>query len=218
MNHKTALTILLITLALSVAFASVASASNMSPTLLDVQHAGKLERLTTSIPLIAATGICNNSSHPLDQPTRLEIYNYIKNTPGIHFRGICDGLKLSVGVVQYQIQVLERNGLITSYNDGQNKRFFQVGVFTGQEMALISLTRHQTAAQILAFLSHNPSTLHRDIAASLGISSQALTWQMNHLKKAGLINAEQESINVKYTLTDINMVKFALNLTGTQQN
>ncbi len=213
MDKKTALAILLVALFLSVAFTASATTQTMQLPLGDMQQVEKIEQLTVVVPVAVGAGVHGNPSL-LDQPTRLEINNYIKSNPGTHFRGICDGLGLSVGVVQYHLYVLEGGGYITSISDGQNKRFFQAGAFTQQEVALISLARHQTAADILTLLSQNPSMLHRDIAASLGISSQALTWQMNQLKKAGLINAEKEGVNVRYSLTDVEAVKVALDLTS----
>ena len=145
-------------------------------------------------------GLHGNSTPPLNQPTRLEIYTFVKNNPGVHFRGVCDGLGLSVGVVQYHLSVLEQAGLITVHFDGQNKRYFEAKTYTAAEVTLISLLRHETAAKILTLIAQNGAVLHRDIAQSLGISSQALTWQMNQLKKTGLINAEKEGVNVKYSL------------------
>jgi predicted transcriptional regulator len=59
-------------------------------------------------------------------------------------------------------------------------------------MRLISLFKHETTAKILTILLQNGSAFHRDMAHSLGVSSQALTWQMNQLKKTGLINAEKQ--------------------------
>ena len=132
----------------------------------------------------------------------------------MHFRGICDALGLSVGVVQYHLSVLEHAGLISAYSDGQNKRYFEADVFTQSDMNLISLVRHETAAKILTILSQSPSALHRDIACSLGISSQALSWQMNQLKKTGLITAEKAGVNVNYSLNDVNTVKLILHLTN----
>ena len=116
------------------------------------------------------------------------------------------------------LSVLERAGFITGYSDGQNKRYFEASVFTQSDMKLISLVRHETAAKILTILSQNPSVLHRDIACSLGVSSQALTWQMNQLKKTGLINAEEAGVNVKYSLNDANAIKLILNLTSNTKN
>jgi predicted transcriptional regulator len=81
-------------------------------------------------------------------------------------------------------------------------------------MKLISLVRHDTTAKILTTLSQNSSALHKDIARSVGVSSQALTWQMNQLKKTGLINTEKAGINVKYSLNDANVIKLILNLTN----
>jgi predicted transcriptional regulator len=81
-------------------------------------------------------------------------------------------------------------------------------------MKLISLVRHQTAAQILTILSQSGSAVHKDIAHSLGISSQALTWQMNQLKKAGLVTAEKTGVNVNYNLNGANAIRHILNLTG----
>lgn len=217
MDQKTALTILLVALVLSVGVTAVSASSDVQPAFIELQQQAKgLEKFAVSVPLVIGVGLHNNSNL-LDQPTRIEVNSYIQNNPGIHFRGICSGLGLSVGVVQYHLYVLEKAGYITSYSDGQNKRYFQADLFTQQEMALVSLARHPTACEILKLLYKNPSLLHRDLAAGLGISPQALTWHMNQIKNTGLINAEKESVNVRYSLTDVNMVNFALNLTGTQQ-
>jgi predicted transcriptional regulator len=214
LEQKTALTVLLVALVLSVGVTAASASSDVQPAFVDLQQqADKLEKLAVQVPFVIGVGLHNNSNL-LDQPTRIEINSYIQKNPGIHFRGICDGLGLSVGVVQYHLYVLEKGGCITSYSDGQNKRYFQADTFTQQEKALVSLARHSTAGEILKLLSQNPSILHRDIAACLSVSSQALTWQMNQLKEAGLINAEKESVNVRYSLTNLDMVKFALSLAG----
>lgn len=199
------------TLVVFAAFFTVAYAQTIQPSFSDVSHVSDPKGLAISVPLVIGTGYQGNSSL-LDQPTRHQIYDFIKANPGMHFRGICESLDLSVGVVQYHLYTLERGGCIVSFNDGQNKRFFQAGMFTQQEMKLVSLARHPTAAQILTMLTENSTMLHRDIALNLGVSSQALTWQMNQLKKADLIYAQKESVNVKYALTCPQAVKSALGL------
>jgi predicted transcriptional regulator len=214
LNRKAALAILLTALTLSICFAAVANTTNIFHSLGEVQHVDNLQRLTVSVPIVILAGLHSNSNPTLNQQTRLEINNFVKSNPGVHFRGICDSLDLSVGVVQYHLSVLEHAGFVTSYRDGQNKRFFEASVFTQTDMKLISLVRHETAAKILTILSQNPSALHRDIASSLGISSQALTWQMNQLKKTDVVNAEKAGINVRYSLNDTNTIRLVLNLTG----
>ena len=142
-----------------------------------------LHKLSISVPIVVGAGLTGNSTPVLDQPARLEINNFVKNNPGVHFRGICDGLALSIGVVQYHLDVLERVGLITCHTDGQSKRYFENGFFTKTDMTLISLVKHETTAKILTILSQKGSTFHKDIAQNLSVSFQALTWQMNQLKK-----------------------------------
>jgi predicted transcriptional regulator len=212
LNRKSALTILLTMLMVSICFIPVASAvpNNF---LLSGTQTNNLHQLSGSIPIALVAGLQGNPSDCLSQPTRLEIYNYIKDNPGIHFRGICDSLGLSVGVVQYHLSVLENAGLIVSYADGQNLRYFESGMYTNSQMKLISLMRHETTAQILTILAQKGSALHKDVACELGLSSQALTWQMNHLKEAGLISAQKEGINVRYSLNDENAKMAILNLT-----
>lgn len=218
LNRKIALTLFLITLSISMSFVAAAACTpNMFANFGDIQKVDGLHKIAVAVPFVLGAGLNGNSTSILDQPTRLEIYNFIKNNPGIHFRGICDRLSLSVGVVQYHLDVLERAGIITCQVDGQNKRFFENGAFAKADMTLISLVKHETTAKILKILLQNGSTFHKDIARDLGVSSQALTWQMNQLKKIGLINAEKTGINVKYSLSDAHTIKFILNLTTNSQ-
>lgn len=218
MDRKVAAVILLTVLTVSVCFTAAASVAERPIFFSDFQNVNNLHpQLAAAVPILVGANLHGNSNQTLYQPTRLEINNFIKSNPGVHFRGICEGLGLSVGVVQYHLSVLERGGFITSFGDGQNKRFFEAGVFSQSDMKLISLVKHDTAAEILTILSQNPSALHKDIADRIGISSQALTWQMNQLKKTGLISAEKAGVNVKYSLNDANAIKLVLSLAGTSK-
>jgi predicted transcriptional regulator len=200
MNQKAAIAVFVIMLTLSVTCITLAAANTSFPTLTaaTLPNMDSNQRLTFPATIALGTSIYGNST-TLNQPTRLEIYNYVKSNPGVHFRGICGGLGLSIGVVQYHLSVLERAGLLTAYVDGQNKRYFEAKV-AESDAALISLLRHQTAGKILITLSQNGSVLHRDLACSLGISSQALSWQMSQLKPTGLIEAQKIGVNVRYSL------------------
>ncbi len=210
MNRKTSGAILLTLLALSICFLAAADSSSAASTFGLPPPASNLGRLAATVPIVVGAGLHGNGA--LNQPTRIEIYDYVRANPGVHFRGICDGLGLSVGVVQYHLDLLEHAGLISSYIDGANKRYFEAGAYSQADMKLISISRHQTTAEILNILVHG-SAVHRDIAQALGISSQALTWQMNQLRAAGLISAEKVGVNVNYCLKDAAAVGRALDLT-----
>ena len=153
---------------------------------------------------IARTSFYQNQSL-LNQSTRLEIYTFIEDNPGTCFRDICGKLDFSVGVVQYHLKLLTKSELISVYDDNRYKRFFQSGRFKESEMRLISLLRHKTLGRILLVLSKNQSISHKSLASELGISSQALSWQMSRFKKMGVVDTVRERMTVEYFVTGKNI-------------
>ena len=169
-------------------------------TVSDVDNA---QPLIFSAPLVLGMDF-NEDSRLLNQSTRIEIYNFVKNNPGTHFRGICDNLGLPIGVVQYHLGLLTRAGLLLVHRDRQYKRYFETQRFGETEMKMISLLRHKTVRRILVVLSERDSIFHKDLAFKLDISSQALTWQMNRLRKTGLVDAVKDGMKVKCLLNQEN--------------
>ena len=145
----------------------------------------------------------NQGSPLLNQSTRVQIYNFITNNPGINFRGICNALTLPIGVVQYHLAVLMKGGLISNRRDGRNKRYFESKKFSSIEMKIISVLRHETAGKILTILHDGESVSHGELAQRLNISSQALTWHMKQLKEEGLVTGRAEGTTIKYSLDEI---------------
>jgi predicted transcriptional regulator len=166
-------------------------------------------------PLIQEMSV-NHGSHLLNQTTRLQIYNFITNNPGINFRGICNSLTLPIGVVQYHLAVLMKGGLISNRRDGRNKRYFKSKKFSSTEKKILSVLRHETAAKILAILHDNESASHGGLAQCLNISSQALTWHMKQLKEESLVRGRADGATIKYSLdeTHLDIIKQCIKLTA----
>jgi predicted transcriptional regulator len=158
----------------------------------------------------------NNGAHLLNQTTRLQIYNFITNNPGINFRGICNSLTLPIGVVQYHLAVLMKGGLISNRRDGRNKRYFESKKFSSIEKKILSVFRHETAAKILAILHDDESASHGKLAQRLNISSQALTWHMKQLKEESLVTGRADGATIKYSLdeTHFDIIKQCIKLTA----
>ena len=166
-----------------------------------------------SAPLVIRVGFHEDSTF-LNQSTRMEIYDFVKKNPGVHFRGICNNLGLPIGVVQYHLGLLTSAGLLSVYPDGRYKRYFCSKKFGENEMKIISLLRHETAGKILSTLLEKQSVSHKDLASKLGMSSQALTWQINRLRKMGVIDFVTERMKIRYLLDEENAatVKWCLDL------
>jgi len=194
----------LIAITLSFSLLVACSQNNMlHPTIRGVDNT---QQFVLSVPLVGGVGF-REDSRLLNQSTRIEIYNFVKNNPGIHFRGICNNLGLSIGVVQYHLAVLTSTYLLLVYFDGRRKRYFEPKRFGETEMKIISFLRHETIGRILAVLSQSDPILHKNLAHKLSISSQALTWQIKRLKKTGFIETVKEKMKVSYSLNSENALR-----------
>jgi predicted transcriptional regulator len=130
------------------------------------------------------------------------VYNFIDANPGIQFRGICAGLDIAIGTAEFHLGVLKKAGLISFIRDGKYKRFFVTKKFSLREMKLISLLRHETLRKILKRITDETTVSHHELASQLSITSQGLTWQMNKLRKEGIIQGSIDGIKVTYTLNE----------------
>jgi predicted transcriptional regulator len=146
--------------------------------------------------------------------TRTMVLNFVKDNPGVQFRGICSGLGLSVGVVQFHLAVLQKTGLVSFIRKGRYKRFFAAGKFSRKEMGTIAELRLSTVKNILKALLEGKRVSHHDLAVQVSISSQGLTWQMNRLRETGLIQETRTGLSVTYMLeqTSVPTITEALTL------
>ncbi len=144
----------------------------------------------------------NAASTLLNQTTRMTVFNFIKDNPGLHFRAISDCLKMPIGVLQYHLGLLVNGGLILAYRDGRYKRFFESKKFTDKEMETISALRRKVPSMILIALLKRPQVTHRDLADQLNISSQALSWHVKQLEKMNFVKRDVKGLSVKYSLDE----------------
>ncbi len=135
-----------------------------------------------------------------ENSTRATIFSFVANNPGVQFRGICSGLGLSVGVVQFHLAILQKAGLVSYIRKGRFKRFFAAGKFTRKQMETIAMLRLSTVKNILKALLEGKHLSHHELSARVSISSQGLTWQMGRLRETGLIQETKNGLNLTYTL------------------
>jgi predicted transcriptional regulator len=158
------------------------------------------QQFALSTPLVLGVSVQHYSE--LNQTTRAEIYSFVEDNPGIHFRGICDNLALSIGMVQYHAGILVSAGFLSVYSDGKMQRFFVAGKYSQRKMKIISLLRHRTRGDILRIITEKKAATHGELATQLAITSQGLTWQIHNLKKEGLIQETSNGLRLTYRITE----------------
>jgi predicted transcriptional regulator len=134
--------------------------------------------------------------------TRGEIMAFILTNPGVYLREISNDLALPMGVVQYHLRVLGKNGELEEYRSGRYRRFFGANRYPECERRVLALLRQGTSGRILVALAQEPLA-HLRLASVLGISSQALSWHMKRLREMGIVLIEMSSQgDRRYVLAD----------------
>jgi predicted transcriptional regulator len=210
MRRNSAIAVVLAIAILCLSITITAQSNTVFP--LPNKHADMTQHFAAASPLVL--GISSQPHTELNQTTRANIYTYVDNNPGVHFRGICDGLSLSVGMVQYHTGVLAGAGFLTVYSDGKMQRFFVSKKYSNRKMRIISFLRHKTAGNILKIICQKQAVSHGVLANELAISSQGLTWQMRNLKEEGVIQEANSGLKVTYYLnkTDLPLVEESISL------
>ena len=171
--------------------------TSYSPALTQID---RTQQFAISTPLVL--GIHYQEKPYLEQSTRAQIYGLIQDKPGVHFRGICSMLGLSIGVIQYHLGVLVSAGFISVFSDGKMQRFFEAKKYSSKQMKIISLLRHKTSRAIIDALKNRDMVPHCELAMQLSITSQGLTWQMNKLAQTGLIKEANNGLRCNYFIED----------------
>ncbi len=162
----------------------------------------------TPLALLAAPagvwGFADGRYLSANMTTQGEIMAFILTNPGVYLREISGDLGLSMGAVQYHTWVLMKNGEIEECRTGRYRRFFGAAKYGEEERVIISLLRQGTTGRILVALSGDQPLTHMRLAAILGVSSQALSWQMKRLKAMGIVEttAVQGQSERGYRLVD----------------
>jgi predicted transcriptional regulator len=201
-RRKARSTLLLLTLILFVSFIALTCAPYNHGQLRNIPRANVEGVLAFPAFSMFNLRSQNEASTLLNQSTRMSIYCFVENNPGLHFRALSTSLNLPIGVLQYHLGLLVSKGLLSTYQNGRYKRYFKSKSFSEAAMKVISLLRNGTSGKIVAVLFAKPQTTHKDLAARLSISSQALSWQMRRLEKMGVVSKSLDGLSVKYSLTE----------------
>lgn len=176
----------------------MSTAFSKNTPFLSVAFSGFISQSSPFVSSAFGNNISQNVT--LSQMTRNMIFSVIEANPGIHFRGICSILGLSIGVAQYHLGILTKAGLIRFFRDGRYKRFFDSKEFSFWELKIISLLRNKTSGIILTSLLRKKSVSHKSLIQEAEISSQALSWHMKRLKSLGILDVVTDGGRNEYSL------------------
>jgi predicted transcriptional regulator len=131
---------------------------------------------------------------------RNEIYELIKEKPGIHFRQVMRTLSLKPGTVAYHINVLEKQNYIKSIQKGIYRCFYPEGMKTGLKIKLTKLQQ-----SIVFIINENPGISSVELSKSLNKNRMVLHYNTSVLQDCGIITKEKEGRKTIFYLTAITL-------------
>ena len=112
----------------------------------------------------------------------------VVHNPGISLREIQRATGLAMGVVQYHLQYLETEEIV-SFRHGRCKHFFDShSSFSYNEKLWLSILRNPNIKSILTFLaSYKNECFQKDLIDSTGNSRALISYYIKNLKQNGII-------------------------------
>ncbi|MBN1390146.1 MAG: VWA domain-containing protein [Candidatus Thermoplasmatota archaeon] len=130
----------------------------------------------------------------LNQENRKKIYEHITDNPGEHFRGLQRAVDLEVGVLSHHLNVLEKEQLIVSEQDGSNRCFWAAGVKHDTDKVRLSRVQEN----ILKEIHEDPGITQSQIAKNMGVSRKVIFYHVKFLRNAGVVREEKDSKRSHY--------------------
>lgn len=118
------------------------------------------------------------------------IVGYLASTPGAHFSKIRDDLGLGTGETQHHLERLLSAGVLEVHRDGDYKRFYPAGRFSGFEKAALGYLRRATPRGMLLTLLSAPESTGASLADQLGVSRATISNYAAELESVGLLSRE----------------------------
>jgi predicted transcriptional regulator len=129
----------------------------------------------------------------------IRVLQYIQNNPGCHLRQIKRELTMSMGTIQYHLNLLEKQGKISSERKNLHKHYFPIGLFEQNEKDILKILNQETARDILLIILEKKPT-QTDIVNIMQISSASVNWHIKRLIELGLILEQKDGKFKRYTL------------------
>lgn len=135
-----------------------------------------------------------------DLSTKGQVFEYIRNHPGSHLRQIKREVDLSMGVIQYHLNTLERERKILSRRRGLYKRFYPNLVFGEHQQEILDVLSLETERDLLLYLIKNPNVTQKQVSEYSKISAGTINWHMKRLQQSGLVSIKRDGQYVRYNV------------------
>lgn len=107
---------------------------------------------------------------------------------------------MSMGTIQYHLNLLEKQGKITSEKQNFHKYYFQVGLFEQNQKEILKILNQETAREIIMIILEKTNPTQSEISKHVGISQASISWHLKRIEETGLIKSSQDGKSKRYKM------------------
>ncbi|WP_143311740.1 winged helix-turn-helix transcriptional regulator, partial [Candidatus Methanoperedens nitratireducens] len=113
--------------------------------------------------------------------------DHIKKNPGVNFGVISNETGVNRGTLSYHLKILDMHDKIKVYKS----RYFENHMkFNDDEQKILNQLKKDMPRKIIKILMEHPGASRKEISGEIGITDQAVSWYMKHLRTDGIIVSE----------------------------
>lgn len=146
----------------------------------------------------------------LELVTRQNLYSLISESPGLHFREIQRRTKMATGQLTYNLNYLQKVGLIKSQKDGEYLRYYSDRQMDVEEKRVLEFLHLTSIRHILIYLLENSNCNHESIAENLNLSSSTISWHLKKLIDGNIVNKKVRGRKSFYSINNPELVRKVL--------
>lgn len=128
----------------------------------------------------------------------IKVLQHIVENPGCHLRQIKRELAMSMGTIQYHLNLLEKQGRVSSERQNLHRYYFPIGLFEQNEKDILKILNQETAREILLVILEKKDPTQTDIANLVKLSAASVNWHIKKLTELGLIKQRQDGKFKRY--------------------
>lgn len=138
----------------------------------------------------------------LDHKGRRELYELIRDTPGISLSTLREKTGLNTGTARYHLGLLTVHGMVACRSHHGSRHYHVRNEdYDRMEAVLLTYVHNENDRLILDLLSGDDGLSHQDLMAATGTASPTISWHMKRLVTDGVVASYRDGKKRMYLLT-----------------
>jgi len=135
----------------------------------------------------------------LELETRRRIYDVVNNNPGLHLSKIAQIVEMRVSLVEYHLNYLEKNGMISSSKEKGYTRYFVQGKIGRFDKKFL-------------FLLKKGHAKHKDLLREVNVAPSTLSYHLSRLVDHGVVESNYFKGDKSYKIVNKDdLIRFLIN-------